>query len=95
MIMKNGSDKFDIDSEQGCNACKNFLKGVEKLSSLLPVRACARQYRLMFTKAYQILYKDGFLCYLTEILDSAQENFACLWVNGQKYTFSQDVIDSA
>ena len=30
-----------------------------------------KEYFLFFTKAYKILYKEGTLCYLTEILDSA------------------------
>ena len=34
------------------------------------------------------------MCYLTEILDSAQEGFPYLWVNGEKYVFSKDVLDS-
>jgi len=34
------------------------------------------------------------LCYLTEILDSAQENFPHLWVNGEKYVFSEDVTQA-
>lgn len=29
-----------------------------------------------------------------EILDSAQENFPHLWVNGEKYVFSDDVINA-
>ena len=29
---------------------------------------------------------------MTEILDSAQENYPHLWVNGEKYVFSEDVI---
>lgn len=33
------------------------------------------------------------MCYLTEILDSAQEGFPFLWVNGEKYVFSQEVIN--
>lgn len=41
-----------------------------------------------------MLYKDGCLCYLTEILDSAQEGFPYLWVNGEKYVFSPDVLDA-
>ena len=32
--------------------------------------------------------------YLPEILDSAQEAFDHLWVNGEKYVFSENVIDS-
>jgi len=34
------------------------------------------------------------LCYMQEILDSAQENYAHLWVNGEKYVFSDDVIQA-
>jgi hypothetical protein len=51
-----------------------------------------------------VLYKDGKLCYLTEILDSAQEGkkldinvfvaFPYLWVNGEKYVFSKEVIEA-
>lgn len=41
-----------------------------------------------------MLYKEGALCYLTEILDSAQEGFPYLWVNGEKYVFSQDVLEA-
>lgn len=47
-----------------------------------------------------MLYKEGELSYLTEILDSAQEGSNCsisgfpyLWVNGEKYSFSQEVLD--
>lgn len=41
-----------------------------------------------------MLYNEGSLCYLTEILDSAQEGFPYLWVNGEKYIFSQDVLEA-
>ncbi len=41
-----------------------------------------------------MLYKEGALCYLTEILDSAQEGFPYLWVNGEKYVFSHEVLDA-
>lgn len=53
------------------------------------------------------MYKEGSLCYLTEILDSAQEGnsylrlgyndciaFPYLWVNGEKYIFSNEVLES-
>jgi len=54
----------------------------------------ARNYREQFSKAYKVLYKEGSLCYLTEILDSAQEGFPYLWVNGEKYVFSHEVLDA-
>ena len=63
---------------------------------------CAnRQYRNKFSRAYRVLYTDGSLCYLTEILDSAQEGtpslilgFPYLYVNGEKYVFSREVLES-
>ena len=57
-----------------------------------------RSYRIKFTKAYKNLYElnggHDELCYLQEILDSAQENFPHLWVNGEKYVFSDDVLSA-
>ena len=41
-----------------------------------------------------MLFVDASLSYLTEILDSAQEGFPFLYVNGEKYMFSQDVLDA-
>lgn len=66
-------NQFDIDSEHGQQACKGFLKAIERLHLLMNLKAADRTYRKSFSKAYRILYKDKQLCYLTEILDSAQE----------------------
>lgn len=57
-------------------------------------KAADRSFRNQFSKAYKVLYKEGCLCYLTEILDSAQEGFPFLWVNGEKYVFSNEVLDA-
>jgi hypothetical protein len=38
--------------------------------------------------------QDG-LSYLREIVDAAQENHPHLWVNGEKYVFSDDVTSAA
>ena len=59
-----------------------------------------REYRETFTHSYKVLYaqmKEEFgseLGYLPEVLDSAQEAFDHLWVNGEKYIFSEHVIES-
>ena len=64
------------------------------------MKTISRDYRTNFSQAYKVLYKEGELSYLTEILDSAQEGslvfylgFPYLWVNGEKYSFSQEVLD--
>eukprot|EP00742_Colponemidia_sp_Colp-10_P001722 GILJ01001844.1.p1 GENE.GILJ01001844.1~~GILJ01001844.1.p1 ORF type:complete len:525 (-),score=85.05 GILJ01001844.1:95-1669(-) len=87
-------DKFDLDSADGQKACKSFLQSIEKLCETFKPVCASREYRREFSKAYRILYREGALCYLPEILDSAQEGFPYLWVNGEKYIFSQDVLSS-
>lgn len=53
-----------------------------------------RSYIERFSKAYKILYKEDNTVYLPEIFDSAQEGYSYLWVNGEKYVFSEDVLAS-
>ena len=86
--------KFDLDSFEGQNSCKKFLSHIEKLCESVEAKCQGRAYRKKFSNAYKVLYKDGKLCYLTEILDSAQEAFPYLWVNGEKYVFSKEVIEA-
>jgi len=87
--LKQRSDKkYDLDSEDGQRACKKFLSQTERLCEIFKANCAHRNYRERFSKAYKVLYKEGSLCYLTEILDSAQEGFPYLWVNGEKYVFS-------
>lgn len=86
--------KFDLDSTEGQDSCKKFLSNIEKLCESVEAKFQNRQYRKKFSNAYKVLYKEGKLCFLTEILDSAQEAFPYLWVNGEKYVFSKEVIDA-
>lgn len=58
------------------------------------IERCDRQYIERFSKAYKILYKEDNTVYLPEIFDSAQEGYSHLWVNGEKYVFSEDVLQS-
>lgn len=53
-----------------------------------------RSYIQKFSKAYKILYKEDPRVYLPEIFDSAQEGYSYLWVNGEKYVFSDEVLTS-
>jgi hypothetical protein len=93
-IVKMEGDKYDLDSYEGQTNCKKFLEFIEKLSESLHIKHKPRSYRSKFSNAYKVLYKEGRLCYLTEILDSAQEAFPYLYVNGEKYVFSKQVIEA-
>ena len=87
-------NKFDLDTEEGQRCCKKFLARIESLCSAFKVETASRQYREEFTSAYKVLYQEGSLSYLTEILDSAQERIPHLWVNGEKYVFSNEVLEA-
>ena len=89
-LLKKQEGLFDFDSEDGQRACKKFLKETEKLCVAFQVDTDERLYRNEFSQAYKVLYKTGSLCYLTEIIDSAQGRIPCLWVNSEKYIFSSE-----
>ena len=93
LLYKNG-EKLDLDSAEGHYACKKFLERAEALSKSLKVKPSSREYRQSFSQAYKVLYKEGALCYLTEILDSAQEGFPYIIVNSEKYIFSPNVLQT-
>ena len=75
-LIQRSDSKFDVDSPEGQKNCKCFLQELEKLFESFKVPCSSRQYRDKFSQAYKVLYKEGSICYLTEILDSAQEGIA-------------------
>lgn len=100
-LIPRDENKWDLDSDYGQDIFKNFLETLERLYKVselvtfksLKIKTVNRTYRSKFSKAYTCLYKEGNLCFLTEIIDSAQEGIECLWVNGNKYSFSKDTLD--
>ena len=91
MIKNEG--KFDFESNDGSEICRQTLQQLEQLILSFNIKISNRDYRKKFTKAYIFLYQEDSLCYLTEILDSAQEATPDLVVNGEKYIFSKEVIE--
>lgn len=86
---------YDFDSELGLDNCRKYLESLENLFALSFLKRASRAYRSDFTAAYRVLYDNPSaspLNYLVEILDSAQESFPYLWVNGKKYEFSELVL---
>ena len=102
--MRGSSDEeaelLDLDDQNGAEVCKTYLCCIESLLKSLDIKRQDRSYREQFSNSYKVLYKQMFeqfnseCAYLTEILDSAQEAFDHLWVNGEKYVFSDHVVES-
>ena len=91
---------LDLDNEQGAEGCKTYLCSIENLMAGLGLELSSRSYRDNFSNSYKALYEQmleeygSSAAYLPEILDSAQEGFDHLWVNGEKYIFSDHVLES-
>lgn len=90
--------KFDFDTQQGHDLAKNILRQVSELHEAAELPLEDRSYRLKFSQAYKALFEQNggqeSHSYLLEILCSAQENYPHLWVNGEKYVFSDDVTEA-
>lgn len=84
--------RLDLDSGEGSARGKNFLRKLEELALILNIESADRSYRENFSRPYKALYTGGPLCYLIEILDSAQERLPFIIVNSEKYVFSTNVL---
>ena len=93
LILIRGEGRFDIESEEGTEICHKFLNQIELLMSSFGIKGENRDYREKFSKAYYYLFDKDKLCFLTEILDSAQETSPFLVVNGDEYSFSSEVLE--
>ena len=89
-LIKWSDEKYDLDSNDGQRICKRFLNQLEWMcevsssdwSQPFGVKTASRDYWKEFSQAYRVLFVDQSLCYLTEILDSAQEG---RWTNVQDF----------
>ena len=88
-----GENNFEIGTDEGNEICQDFLNQVEVLMKSFNINGHNREYRKKFTKAYNLLFEDNKLCFLSEIFDSAQENTSYIIVNEEKYYFSEEVLN--
>ena len=72
-LVQKRDGKFDLEAAEGQKQCKKLLEQIEGLTECFKARIGSRSYRNKFSQAYKVLYKEGTLGYLIEILDSAQE----------------------
>ena len=88
-----GDNNFEIGTDEGNEICQEFLNQIEVLMKSLEIKGHDREYRKQFTKAYYLLFEENKLCFLSEILDSAQENTSFIVVNEEKFYFSDEVLN--
>jgi len=88
-------DRVDTKSEAGFGACAAFLDGLAVAARVLKVDAAPRSYRSAFTVNYRALFPDEARHYRVDVLEASIEQYAAIWVNGDKFEFSAEAMRRA
>jgi len=85
----------DVRSEAGYSACANFLSAVEVAAQGLGIDAAPRGYREKFSPNYRALFPDSNRHYRVDVLEASIDQHSAIWVNGDKFELSADVMSHA
>jgi len=89
------SGRADVRSEAGYSACAGFLNAVETAAQGLHLEPTSRQYREKFSANYRALFPDIDRHYRVDVLEASIDQHSAIWVNGDKFELSAEVITHA
>jgi len=87
--------RINTKSEAGFDACVVFLDGLDSAARTLRLDAASRSYRTAFTINYRALFPDESRNYRVDVLEASIEQYAVIWVNGDKFEFSAEAMRRA
>eukprot|EP00747_Dinoflagellata_sp_TGD_P214957 gnl/TRDRNA2_/TRDRNA2_87748_c0_seq1.p1 gnl/TRDRNA2_/TRDRNA2_87748_c0~~gnl/TRDRNA2_/TRDRNA2_87748_c0_seq1.p1 ORF type:complete len:574 (-),score=112.71 gnl/TRDRNA2_/TRDRNA2_87748_c0_seq1:113-1738(-) len=93
LLMDGG--RVNTKSEAGFNACAMFLDGLDAAARTMRLDPAARTYRVTFTINYRALFPDEARNYRVDVLEASVEQYAVIWVNGDKFEFSAEAMRRA
>jgi len=93
LLMDGG--RVNTKSEAGFNACAMFLDGLDAAARAMRLDAAPRSYRIAFTINYRALFPDEARNYRVDVLEASVEQYAVIWVNGDKFEFSAEAMRRA
>jgi len=88
-------DRVNTKSEDGSRACAAYLEALDTAAQELALDKAARTYRESFTVNYRALFPDEARNYRVDVLEAAFEQYAVIWVNGDKFEFSSEAMRRA
>jgi len=89
------SNRVNTKTEAGFNACAAFLDVLASTARTLQLEAAPRTYRSAFTINYRALFPDEARHYRVDVLEASSEQYAAIWVNGDKFEFSAEAMHLA
>lgn len=87
--------RVETQSEAGLSACGAFLEELVQTAQTLRLEKAPRSYRAAFTVNYRALFPDETRSYRVDVLEASAEQYAVIWVNGDKFEFSPEAIRRA
>jgi hypothetical protein len=93
LLMESG--RVNTKSEDGYSRCATFLEGLDAAARALRLDSAARSYRVAFTINYRALFPDEARNYRVDVLEASVEQYAVIWVNGDKFEFSAEAMRRA
>ena len=82
---------MDLDSQEDKQACKRFLSALADLSKELGSTLLKREHRCLFTQSYKRMLESS--NYSSDLLDAAMVARTRMRINGEKYVFSEHVVN--
>eukprot|EP00930_Biecheleria_cincta_P013482 TRINITY_DN11991_c0_g2_i1.p1 TRINITY_DN11991_c0_g2~~TRINITY_DN11991_c0_g2_i1.p1 ORF type:complete len:509 (+),score=100.78 TRINITY_DN11991_c0_g2_i1:81-1607(+) len=82
----------ETQSSPGFHAITAFVESLEEAAEALGLRPADRSYRENFSVNYQALFSDRARQYRVEILEASLQQTTVIWVNGDKFEFSQEAM---
>eukprot|EP00434_Breviolum_minutum_P016369 symbB.v1.2.014428.t1/scaffold1000.1/size145704/19 len=89
------SGRVNTKSEAGFNSCALFLECLDASERAMHLDAAPRKYRASFTINYRALFPDEARNYRVDVLEASVEQYAVIWVNGDKFEFSAEAMRRA
>lgn len=93
-LMMDG-DRVNTKSEDGSRACAAYLDVLDSAARLMRLDKAPRTYRDRFTVNYRALFPNEARNYRVDVLEASFEQYAVIWVNGDKFEFSAEAMRRA
>lgn len=87
--------RVNTKSEAGFNACAAFLDKVASVAAVMRLETAPRRYRETFTVNYRSLFPDEARNYRIDVLEASADQYAMIWVNGEKFEFTEEAMHRA
>mmetsp|Transcript_33626 Transcript_33626/g.78581 ORF Transcript_33626/g.78581 Transcript_33626/m.78581 type:complete len:525 (-) Transcript_33626:114-1688(-) len=87
--------RVNTKTEAGYAACGQFLEEITATAEALAIPPAPRDYRANFTINYRTLFPDEARNYRVDMLEATLEQYSVIWVNGDKFEFSDEAMSLA